>query len=26
VTTYFTEDNRTVGWFIPKQEEDTILE
>jgi len=20
-TTYFTEDNRTVGWFIPKQEE-----
>jgi len=21
VTTYFTEDNRTVGWFIPKQEE-----
>jgi zinc protease len=22
VTTYFTEDNRTVGWFIPKQEED----
>src|SRR5262249_24644072 len=21
VTTYFTEDNRTVGWFIPKQQE-----
>ncbi|HKQ77754.1 MAG TPA: pitrilysin family protein [Blastocatellia bacterium] len=21
MTTYFTEDNRTVGWFIPKQEE-----
>ncbi len=21
VNTYFTEDNRTVGWFIPKQEE-----
>lgn len=21
VTTYFTEDNRTVGWFIPKQPE-----
>jgi zinc protease len=21
--TYFTEDNRTVGWFIPKQEEGT---
>jgi zinc protease len=21
VTTYFSEDNRTVGWFIPKQEE-----
>jgi zinc protease len=26
VTTYFTEDNRTVGWFIPKQEEDNILD
>jgi zinc protease len=24
-TTYFTEDNRTVGWFIPKQEEETTL-
>jgi zinc protease len=21
MTTYFTEDNRTVGWFIPKQGE-----
>jgi zinc protease len=21
VNTYFTEDNRTVGWFIPKEED-----
>jgi predicted Zn-dependent peptidase len=26
VTTYFTEDNRTVGWFIPKQEEGILDE
>jgi zinc protease len=26
VTTYFTEDNRTVGWFIPKQEESIIID
>jgi zinc protease len=25
-TTYFTEDNRTVGWFIPKQEEGILDE
>src|SRR5215813_12306898 len=26
VTAYFTEDNRTVGWFIPKQGEGVILD
>jgi zinc protease len=26
VNEYFTEDNRTVGWFIPKPEEETVVE
>jgi zinc protease len=26
VNEYFTEDNRTVGWFIPKPDEETLVE
>lgn len=26
VRKYFTEDNRTVGWFIPKSDEESLLE